>query len=115
MDGLQLASMAPPPAHCVCHLPRLGRGGWKYAPSPCGDMVLKSPWRQRKELRYEIVSVPLRGYGFEICVVYVVNALVDMQFPSPCGDMVLKWLKEGVGTDVQAMLFPSPYGDMVLK
>ena len=41
MDGLQLASMAPPPAHCVCHLPRSGRGGWWYAPSPCGVLVLK--------------------------------------------------------------------------
>ena len=41
MDGLRLASMAPPPAHCVCHLPRSGRGGWRYAPSPCGVLVLK--------------------------------------------------------------------------
>ena len=39
MDGLQLASMAPPPAHCVCHLPRSGRGGWRYAPSPCGVLL----------------------------------------------------------------------------
>ena len=43
-EGLQLTFMAPPPAHCVCHLPRLGRGGWRYAPSPCGDSpILASP------------------------------------------------------------------------
>ena len=43
-EDLQLASMAPPPAHCVCHLPRLGRGGWRYAPSPYGDSpILASP------------------------------------------------------------------------
>ena len=35
------------------------------------------------------VSVPLRGYGFEI----IVSALVKKEFPK----------------------FPSPYGDMVLK
>ena len=24
------ACVAPPPAHCACHLPRLGRGGWRW-------------------------------------------------------------------------------------
>ena len=59
------ACMAPPPAHCVCHLPRLGRGGWKYAPSPYGDMVLKFT-RQKFGEVYDL-------------------------FPSPYGDMVLKY------------------------
>ena len=37
------------------------------------------------------VSVPLRGYGFEI-VVEVQYSYVDARaFPSPCGDMVLKF------------------------
>ena len=39
-----------------------------------------------------IVSVPLRGYGFEIDPIKVVAVLVFM-FPSPCGDMVLKSLR----------------------
>ena len=93
MDSLRLASMAPPPAHCVCHLLRSGRGGWRYAPSPCGDMVLKlnatphtinifvagfpSPCgdmvlkydTDRGGLSRDEVSVPLRGYGFEILAV----------------------------------------------
>ena len=60
-EDLQLASMAPPPAHCVCHLPRLGRGGWRYAPSPYGDMVLKFSQGSGGD-RPLIVSVPLRGY-----------------------------------------------------
>ena len=35
-------------------------------PSPCGDMVLKcAGWTQLSEGVW-IVSVPLRGYGFEI-------------------------------------------------
>ena len=81
--------MAPPPAHCVCHLPRSGRGGWRYAPSPCGDMVLKFRSIQiaLEDAGVE-VSVPLRGYGFEINLTpHDVNIY---EFPSPCGDMVLK-------------------------
>ena len=38
------------------------------------------------------VSVPLRGYGFEIEGVITHTASIT-RFPSPCGDMVLK-LKE---------------------
>ena len=59
-------------------------------PSPCGDMVLKS-----RELLCSIermlVSVPLRGYGFEIMVKADNHAKTCCDtFPSPCGDMVLK-------------------------
>ena len=35
------------------------------------------------------VSVPLRGYGFEILVTNLFP-LTLQRFPSPCGDMVLK-------------------------
>ena len=81
------------------------------------------------------VSVPLRGYGFEIF-----KALPNMrffQFPSPCGDVVLKsvpcvWPHQGTLVSVPLrgygfeMLvyeyeghyyweFPSPCGDVVLK
>ena len=55
--------MAPPPAHCVCHLPRLGMGGWRYAPSPCGVLVLKK--QEKKDYLREYVSFrPLAGFWF---------------------------------------------------
>ena len=38
---------------------------WEF-PSPCGDMVLKSDLPEGETDRERIVSVPLRGYGFEI-------------------------------------------------
>ena len=38
----------------------------------------------------EKVSVPLRGYGFEIADEIKVWELL-WEFPSPCGDMVLKF------------------------
>ena len=38
------------------------------------------------------VSVPLRGYGFEIRQIKKDSALL-VWFPSPCGDMVLKSLR----------------------
>ena len=37
----------------------------------------------------ERVSVPLRGYGFEIGLYLEVHYDIE-EFPSPCGDMVLK-------------------------
>ena len=55
---------APSTAYAV-PLPRSGRGGWRYAPSPCGDMVLKYRAYSLKRIIF-LVSVPLRGYGFEI-------------------------------------------------
>ena len=55
---------APSTAYAV-PLPRSGRGGWRYAPSPYGDMVLKLK-RVRCCKPQRIVSVPLRGYGFEM-------------------------------------------------
>ena len=83
------------------------------------------------------VSVPLRGYGFEIVPINVEKAHIAA-FPSPYGDMVLKssltlyWMElailvsvplRGYGFEIIASLFgfllsqpfPSPYGDMVLK
>ena len=38
-----------------------------------------------------MVSVPLRGYGFEIWHAAVVSCRSEIKFPSPCGDMVLKF------------------------
>ena len=35
-------------------------------PSPCGDMVLKFLKEETIPWRFVIVSVPLRGYGFEM-------------------------------------------------
>ena len=63
---------------------------------------------------WSLVSVPLRGYGFEIMKdpIKVVAALV--LFPSPYGDMVLK-LFMNLNDKLKQSGFPSPYGDMVLK
>ena len=59
-----------------------------------------------------LVSVPLRGYGFEI-MKKLMNEEIVAAFPSPYGDMVLKFLCSHGWEPV--VLFPSPYGDMVLK
>ena len=59
------------------------------------------------------VSVPLRGYFFEI----EMNELVDMiteLFPSPYGDIFLKCVTVN-GAAVWVDWFPSPYGDIFLK
>ena len=61
---------------------------WKRFPSPCGDMVLKFK-EQYQTIQQARVSVPLRGYGFEIMGWYIIRKDRKM-FPSPCGDMVLK-------------------------
>ena len=37
------------------------------------------------------VSVPLRGYGFEIVGFIPDNTVISKMFPSPYGDMVLKF------------------------
>ena len=58
-------------------------------PSPCGDMVLKFK-EQYQTIQQARVSVPLRGYGFEIMGWYIIRKDRKM-FPSPCGDMVLKF------------------------
>ena len=60
------------------------------------------------------VSVPLRGYGFEIRCTQSEKLLFMLLFPSPCGDMVLKFAVEFF-LDKERGLFPSPCGDMVLK
>ena len=60
------------------------------------------------------VSVPLRGYGFEMIMWIIGTLLVIRKFPSPCGDMVLK--SSTITTLIgQKLKFPSPCGDMVLK
>ena len=59
------------------------------------------------------VSVPLRGYGFEILKKDLLCSQVE-QFPSPCGDMVLKFSAYCRNMNMQKE-FPSPCGDMVLK
>ena len=48
------------------------------------EIILLEPTRKLSI----IVSVPLRGYGFEILCCVCLDSLV--LFPSPCGDMVLK-------------------------
>ena len=71
-------------------LPRRGRGGWgSHVPSPCGDVVLKYMQKLRciKERR-SMVSVPLRGCGFEIEGRPSSNIYYLSEFPSPCGDML---------------------------
>ena len=63
---------------------------------------------------YNEVSVPLRGYGFEILAAGVLKESNREGFPSPYGDMVLKfYLARKIR--VRTRMFPSPYGDMVLK
>ena len=59
------------------------------------------------------VSVPLRGYGFEIPWDDGKNAV--LVFPSPCGDMVLKSPTVERAAQVVERQFPSPCGDVVLK
>ena len=43
-----------------------------------------------REGGYNGVSVPLRGYGFEM-LFKDLDGVNPLKFPSPCGDMVLKW------------------------
>ena len=58
-------------------------------PSPYGDMVLKFIGGI-KMIEIKFVSVPLRGYGFEIFGLGIALMAKTKRFPSPCGDMVLK-------------------------
>ena len=51
-----------------------------------GFEMLPSRLEEGERLR---VSVPLRGYGFEIFNTTIASE-DDVKFPSPCGDMVLK-------------------------
>ena len=55
-------------------------------------MVLKSVG-DIGESESMLVSVPLRGYGFEIEWLIDFNGTQAAMFPSPCGDMVLKSLR----------------------
>ena len=82
-------------------------------PSPCGDMVLKYD-TDRGGLSRDEVSVPLRGYGFEI-IAALSGCRGPFSFPSPCGDMVLKSACVALLQLVYGTEFPSPCGDMVLK
>ena len=83
-------------------------------PSPCGDMVLKLCAKTNGEASATIVSVPLRGYGFEMFLPQQWSQSRRV-FPSPCGDMVLKLLLLRSLMYVFYKEFPSPCGDMVLK
>ena len=56
-----------------------------YAPAPCGDMVLKLPSGMTAPICLRRVSVPLRGYGFEISRCIPVTEK-QLKFPSPYGD-----------------------------
>ena len=60
-----------------------------------------------------LVSVPLRGYGFEMNEKELETLKVSL-FPSPCGDMVLKSCSISC-CPAALRWFPSPCGDMVLK
>ena len=95
-------------------LPRCGRGGWgSHVPSPCGDVVLKLVVSWFYLIGGIIVSVPLRGCGFEIRK-EAKNAAKLLEFPSPCGDVVLKSVHSSRHSPRTAQ-FPSPCGDVVLK
>ena len=63
---------------------------------------------------HRTVSVPLRGYGFEMPTQNKSSLYYVYGFPSPCGDMVLKspLIRKEL---VVYCAFPSPCGDMVLK
>ena len=50
-------------------------------PSPCGDMVLKLLNPTSLERTFSQVSVPLRGYGFEIMFGMVVMSLPMVSVP----------------------------------
>ena len=58
-------------------------------PSPCGDVVLKFEFEADGRMRIGMVSVPLRGCGFEIIFMNSISDAFRL-FPSPCGDVVLK-------------------------
>ena len=69
---------APSTAYAV-PLPRSGRGGWRYAPSPCGGLVLKF-LGERAEDR------------------------MDGAFPSPCGVLVLKSKYSGISSTTTTLV-----------
>ena len=117
----------------------LSREAIKSFPSPCGDVVLKFHRFGFVQPSRSIVSVPLRGCGFEIQYREVCIEYRRKRFPSPCGDVVLKclycrahfpWsdtvsvplrgcgfeiLARDVLADAKLLVFPSPCGDVVLK
>ena len=102
-------------------------------------MVLKLLRRLWANFVFKKVSVPLRGYGFEICssrTVWDHREPVSVplrgcgfeinfsqrrarnsraQFPSPCGDVVLKYALRLILWFLFGLKFPSPCGDVVLK
>ena len=128
------------------------KGGRKTFPSPCGDMVLKWQyihvnrlwarrfrplagiwfWNNQRirgwhrstrvsvplrgygfEISFNVcretsvtVSVPLRGYGFEILFTAVWTRLTRSVFPSPCGDMVLKSMMQNMNDDLRMVSVP---------
>ena len=77
-------------------------------------MVLKYEYTDDEYEELQEVSVPLRGYGFEIFFFERMILMNTELFPSPCGDMVLKYHPQR-NLGARPALFPSPCGDMVLK
>ena len=61
------------------------------------------------------VSVPLRGYFFEILAGLEVDLATRRAFPSPYGDIFLKCGNRKGEERWQRQVFPSPYGDIFLK
>ncbi len=60
-------------------------------PSPCGEMVMKNVWvRSNIKKLLKLVSVPLRGNGYEKQSISRIPSEVSITFPSPCGEMVMK-------------------------
>ncbi len=69
-----------------------GRDAFQF---PCGEKVLKV-WTSVNSLnKRHLVSVPLRGKGFESLYINMIQVSLLMKlFQSPCGEKVLKGLSE---------------------
>ncbi len=88
-------------------------------PSPCGEMVMKNQFttvrRQNSPKFPKIVSVPLRGNGYEKPIGDFPSEPEIVLFPSPCGEMVMKNAYINYGGKLLLKMFPSPCGEMVMK
>ena len=82
-------------------------------PSPYGDIFLKFGFLHPKRGAHRSVSVPLRGYFFEMHGLSAYRGSRSV-FPSPYGDIFLKFTALARGY-VSRRRFPSPYGDIFLK
>ena len=86
----------------------------KRFPSPYGDMVLKSCVLQKGAREAGTVSVPLRGYGFEITRRQTSQAVFAQKVSVPLRGYGFEMMKCYPDGSYRGQ-FPSPYGDMVLK